>query len=129
MLRQLIAAEKAAPAYTIFSDAALIDMVKKHPTSLDDFLDVSGVGVAKQEQYGHVFLAVIRDGREPNDAILDLKSPPAVNQQKGTNWTEAEEQQLRQEYEAEVALNAIAKKHMRTMGAIKARLVKMGLLE
>jgi len=71
MLRQLIAARKCVPAYTVFSDAALIDMVRKHPTSLDAFLDVSGVGLSKQKQYGQAFLAVIRDGREPNDVMMD----------------------------------------------------------
>ena len=72
-LRHLIALKKSVPAYTVFSDAALRDMVRKHPTSMDGFLDVSGVGLVKQEQYGQVFLAVIRDGREPNDALLDLR--------------------------------------------------------
>lgn len=72
-LRHLIALKKGVPAYTVFSDAALRDMVRKHPTSMDGFLDVSGVGLVKQEQYGQVFLAVIRDGREPNDALLDLR--------------------------------------------------------
>ena len=71
-LRQLIASEKKVPAYTVFSDAALVDMVHKHPTNLDAFLDVSGVGMVKQKEYGQVFLAVIRDGREPNDAVVDF---------------------------------------------------------
>ena len=68
-LRMLIAQQQKAPAYTVFSDASLIDMLRKHPTSLDGFLDVSGVGAAKQKEYGNVFLSVLRDGREPNDAF------------------------------------------------------------
>ena len=72
-LRALLAAAKQTPAYTVFSDASLMDMVKKHPTSLDAFLDVSGVGLTKQEEYGKVFLSVIRDGKEPNEAILDYQ--------------------------------------------------------
>ena len=43
-LRTLLAARTHAPAYTVFSDASLIDMVKKRPTTLDTFLDVSGRG-------------------------------------------------------------------------------------
>ena len=72
-LRSLLASESHAPAYTIFSDASLVDMVKKHPMSMDAFLDVSGVGAVKQERYGQIFLAVIRDGMEPNDAIMNYK--------------------------------------------------------
>lgn len=70
-LRALLAAQHHVPAYMIFSDASLHDMIKKKPNTWDAFLDVSGVGQAKREQYGQAFLAVIRDGREPNDA-LDL---------------------------------------------------------
>lgn len=70
-LRALLAAERHAPAYTVFSDASLVDMVQKHPMSMDAFLDVSGVGLAKQRRYGPVFLSVIRDGREPNEAMQD----------------------------------------------------------
>ena len=133
MLRQLIAAEKAVPPYTVFSDAALVDMVRKHPTSMDAFLDVSGVGLAKQEQYGQVFLAVIRDGREPNDAMLDFhdagKRQRLTKANKGSAWSEQEEANLRDEYESELPLREIARKHERTVAGIKARLLKMGLIE
>lgn len=69
MLRSLLAAKKRAPAYTIFSDASLHDMVRKKPTTLDEFLDVSGVGTTKQERYGKMFLAIIREGKEPNEVL------------------------------------------------------------
>lgn len=81
-LRTLLASEKATPAYTIFSDASLFDMVRKHPTTLDGFLDVSGVGTAKQAEYGEVFLSVIRDGREPNDALMDYQDAQREIQKK-----------------------------------------------
>jgi len=68
-LRALLAARQHAPAYTVFSDASLLDMVKRRPVSRDAFLDVSGVGAAKQERYADVFLAVLRDGAEPNEAM------------------------------------------------------------
>ena len=132
MLRQLIASEKAVPAYTVFSDAALMDMVRKHPASMDAFLDVSGVGLAKQEQYGQVFLAVIRDGREPNDAILDFQEvmkQKLTKANKGAAWSVEEENQLRDEYEAEMPMREMALKHERSIGGIKARLQKLGLIE
>ncbi len=74
-LRKLLANRSRMPAYTIFSDVTLQDMVKKRPQDLDAFLDVSGVGANKQRIYGEAFLAVIRDGAEPNDAILLMEAP------------------------------------------------------
>ena len=89
-LRTLLAARTHAPAYTVFSDASLIDMVKKRPTTLDTFLDVSGVGQAKQQKYGRVFLKVIRDGMEPNEALAqEMDDGP------GRLWTDEEEETLR----------------------------------
>ncbi len=132
ILRQLIAAEKSIPAYTVFSDTALIDMVRRHPVSMDAFLDVSGVGLVKQQQYGLVFLAVIRDGREPNDAMLDfhdVKKQKLTKANKGAAWSAEEEKQLQEEYEAEIPMREIALKHERSVGGIKARLQKLGLME
>lgn len=131
MLRHLFATDKSVPAYTVFSDAALIDMVRKHPTSMDDFLDVSGVGLAKQAQYGLAFLSVIRDGKEPNDAFLEFPSNEGgrnAKTNKGSTWSEQEEKQLQDEFESELPMREIAQKHERTIGGIKARLQKMGLL-
>ncbi|MEG0270349.1 MAG: HRDC domain-containing protein, partial [Clostridia bacterium] len=71
-LRFLLANRRHAPAYTVFSDASLHDMIKKRPATLDAFLDVSGVGLTKQQKFGKAFLAVIRDGKEPNEAMEEM---------------------------------------------------------
>jgi len=107
-------------------------MVRKHPTSMDAFLDVSGVGLTKQEQYGQVFLAVIRDGREPNDAMLDfhvVKRTKLTKENQGSAWSAEEEGRLKEEYESELSMREIAQKHQRSVGGIKARLQKLGLIE
>lgn len=132
ILRQLIASEKSIPAYTVFSDTALADMVRKHPTSMDEFLDVSGVGLAKREQYGQVFLSVIRDGREPNDAMLDFEAKQKTvltKENKGSLWTTEEEKQLEEEFESELPIRTIAEKHKRSVAGIKVRLKKLGLID
>lgn len=59
-LRTQLASKQRVPAYIIFSDASLRDMCTKQPTTLDAFLDVSGVGQSKLEKYGDVFTALIR---------------------------------------------------------------------
>ena len=48
------------PAYIVFSDATLIDMVRKRPDSPEAMLEVSGVGAVKYERFGSVFLDVIK---------------------------------------------------------------------
>lgn len=61
VLRTKLASEQRVPAYIIFSDATLRDMCAKKPMTLDAFLDVSGVGKAKLEKYGEVFLQAINE--------------------------------------------------------------------
>jgi len=58
--RAALAAEQKVPAYIIFTDAALRDMCRKKPLTLESFLDVNGVGKRKMEQYGEIFLEIIK---------------------------------------------------------------------
>jgi ATP-dependent DNA helicase RecQ len=59
-LRKQIAEKEQTPAYIIFSDDALADMVLKKPVTLDEFSDIRGVGQLKLDKYGKVFVALIR---------------------------------------------------------------------
>ncbi|MBL4645602.1 MAG: HRDC domain-containing protein, partial [Rhizobiales bacterium] len=49
------------PAYVIFPDRTLIEMAQNRPVTLDNMMDVSGVGAKKLERYGAAFLQVISD--------------------------------------------------------------------
>jgi ATP-dependent DNA helicase RecQ len=60
-LRFTIAQEANLPAYIVFSDATLREMVVRRPTTEDAFLDVSGVGSVKLERYGKAFLDCIAE--------------------------------------------------------------------
>ena len=60
-LRLKLATKKRVPAYLIFSDRTLIDMAQKVPLTKWDFAEVQGVGDAKLEQFGEIFLAEIAD--------------------------------------------------------------------
>lgn len=59
-LRAVLARERSVPAYIIFGDAALRDMARKRPSTLDHFLEVKGVGETKCRQYGRVMVEKIR---------------------------------------------------------------------
>jgi ATP-dependent DNA helicase RecQ len=58
-LRKEIATEGRVPAYIVFSDASLKDMERKTPKTKEEFLQISGVGEAKNEKYGERFLQAI----------------------------------------------------------------------
>ncbi len=58
-LRLKLATKKRVPAYVIFSDRSLIDMAEKVPLTKWDFAEVHGVGDAKVEQFGEIFLTEI----------------------------------------------------------------------
>jgi ATP-dependent DNA helicase RecQ len=60
-LRRRIAADAAVPPYVVFSDATLREMAAVKPTSLDAFAEIGGVGAAKLESYGRVFVEAIRE--------------------------------------------------------------------
>lgn len=97
-------------------------MVKKRPTTLDTFLDVSGVGQAKQQKYGRVFLKVIRDGMEPNEALAqEMDDGP------GRLWTDEEEETLRGEFSRGASVDDMAQSHRRSTGGIRKRLRALGL--
>ncbi|MFZ5875668.1 MAG: RecQ family ATP-dependent DNA helicase [Nitrospirota bacterium] len=59
-LRKQLADARGIPAYLVFSDAALIQMVERRPTDDTELLAISGVGPKKLAQYGSAFLAALR---------------------------------------------------------------------
>ncbi len=59
-LRKRLADERGVPAYIVFSDQALWDMIDRRPTTRSEMLNVSGVGPAKLDQYGDAFLEALR---------------------------------------------------------------------
>ena len=62
-LRKRIADREGVPAYIVFNDRTLAELAERQPSSLEDMLDVSGVGEAKLEKYGAEFLAEIAAAR------------------------------------------------------------------
>ncbi len=63
--RSELANARAVPAFVIFSDRTLADMAAKKPATLAEFGEVFGVGRAKIEAFGAVFLEVVRDFAAP----------------------------------------------------------------
>jgi ATP-dependent DNA helicase RecQ len=65
--RKEIADDQDVPAYIIFSDATLMDMMEKLPANPQQFSMLSGVGKRKLELYSDDFLAVISEFKDQSD--------------------------------------------------------------
>ncbi len=59
-LRAKIAKGQGVPAFVIFTDATLIDICTKTPTTKSEFREIIGVGQAKLDKYGDKFIEEIK---------------------------------------------------------------------
>ena len=66
-LRLELARARGVPAYIVFPDRALVDMVRRRPRTEAEFAEVNGVGAAKLEQFAEPFLAAINDAPSAAD--------------------------------------------------------------
>lgn len=57
--RDDVARRAGLPKYMVFTDPSLIEMAAYYPRTKDEFLNIKGVGVAKWETYGDVFITLI----------------------------------------------------------------------
>lgn len=77
-VRRDFAIEENVPAYVIFSDAALTEMVREKPLTFSDLLLISGVGEHKLEKYGQAFL----------NALIDFNQPQGIKKGKSNTYEE-----------------------------------------
>lgn len=135
-LRADIAREQGVPAFVVFADATLRDMCEKQPVDDAQFGQVSGVGKAKLEKYGERFTAAIREylsGKQDDEPKKPAFTIPESTISKGFQgqympWTPEEDERLKTEYIGGTKLIEIGKLHKRSPVAVRARLVKLGLI-
>ncbi len=95
-VRQKLARKEQVPPYIIFTDKALLEMVRVEPVSMDDFSKVEGVGERKTVKYWKPFVTAIRrhkglattfgTGLSHEETLLLLNSGydiPAIAEAKG----------------------------------------------
>nr|WP_315215157.1 DNA helicase RecQ [uncultured Flavobacterium sp.] len=85
-LRYEISKEEEVPAYVIFSDAALRQMETNRPMSDQELIAIDGVGKAKLEKYGDVFIKAI---------INFEKNKPVKRKKEATTYKETLELYLK----------------------------------
>ncbi len=68
-LRKKEGQKLGVPPFVIFQDPSLQDMALKYPISLDELVNIHGVGEGKAKKYGKPFIAFIKQYVEDNDII------------------------------------------------------------
>ena len=58
-LRLVLARDKNIPAYAVFNDETLKQLVINKPKTNEEFLKINGVGPSKLKRYGKIFLEAI----------------------------------------------------------------------
>ncbi len=68
-LRKSQANKLGVPPFVVFQDPSLEDMALKYPVTLEELLNVHGVGEGKAKKYGKPFVAFIASYVEENDIL------------------------------------------------------------
>ncbi|MFV7236742.1 DNA helicase RecQ [Flavobacterium sp. ZB4R12] len=110
-LRYEISKEESVPAYVIFSDAALRQMETERPMSDQELLAIDGVGKAKLEKYGDIFIK----------AIIDFQKSKVVKKKKeATTYKETLEL-----YQNGLSVEEISQKRKLGLSTIMSHLAKL----
>ncbi len=68
-LRKKEAQKRGVPPFVVFQDPSLEDMSLKYPITMDELLNIQGVGEGKAKKYGQPFLDLINKYVEENDIV------------------------------------------------------------
>ena len=60
-IRNEIAKKFGIQPYMVFNNLSLKDMAEKQPQTIDEFKKIKGAGDIKAQQFGEIFLAVIKE--------------------------------------------------------------------
>ena len=80
-LRKKVAKTKNLPPFVIFQDPSLEDMALQYPITIDELLNINGVGAGKANRFGKEFIEFIADYVEENniDRPQDMVIKSIVN--------------------------------------------------
>ena len=68
-LRKAQSKKMDVPPYVVFQDPSLHDMALKYPISMEELLNINGVGEGKAKKYGKPFVEFIQNYVEENDIL------------------------------------------------------------
>ena len=70
-LRKERADAEGVPAYALFTNDQLAEMVQRRVTSAAALREISGVGEARVEKYGEAFLHIVKEAALPEAATAE----------------------------------------------------------
>ena len=131
-LRNAVARDRGIPAYAVFTDATLREMVLLKPREEEQFRALSGVGMKKAERYAELFISYLDSlaGPEGREALSDgarLTRFARNHSRASLPWGEEELRRLRAELAQGLSLAALSLSHDRPKAAIEAKLRELGL--
>ena len=112
-LRKKEAKKLGLPPFVVFQDPSLEDMALKYPISLDELINIHGVGEGKARKYGKAFVSLIQHYVEDNDIVR-----PDDLVVKSTGVNSANKLYIIQNIDRKLALTDIASAKGLTMGAL-----------
>jgi ATP-dependent DNA helicase UvrD/PcrA len=68
--RARVAAEQKVPAYVVFTDATVVALAERRPTTPPELLAIAGIGPRKLGQYGTAVFALVA-GTSPDDLVAE----------------------------------------------------------
>jgi ATP-dependent DNA helicase RecQ len=68
-LRKKVSKKLGVPPFVVFQDPSLEDMALKYPISMEELINVHGVGEGKAKKYGKDFIELINKYVEENDIV------------------------------------------------------------
>jgi ATP-dependent DNA helicase RecQ len=112
-LRKKEAKKLGVPPFVVFQDPSLEDMALKYPISLEELINIHGVGEGKARKYGKAFVTLIQRYVEDNDIVR-----PDDLVVKSTGVNSANKLYIIQNIDRKLALTDIASAKGLTMGAL-----------
>lgn len=115
---------KRTQLHYIFEDKTIHELIKHMPSDLDALSKVYGFGKKRIEDFGADILSIIKQYENKIKPLtyVYIDTPDLI---KNRNWSQAEDEALLKALKAGLTINEIAKRHQRTIGAIRSRIKKL----
>lgn len=83
-LRKSEAKKKNLPPYVLFQESSLEEMATVYPTTMEELVQINGVGQGKARKFGHAFLEAIKSYIEENNItpVTDVLVKSTANKSK-----------------------------------------------
>ena len=117
------------PPYAIFSDRSLNEMAHYYVQSKENILKIHGVGQAKLEKYGDIFLKIIADYCQQHNKVeinnlVGVSRVASSSKNENENDIGAKTLKIGQEFGSGVSVVLLSKKHKVKVNTIYSHLLK-----